>query len=67
MSIMRHINRGDIKEGGCPMCKPRHRRQGSYTLPKDLLSVQDDIEEGLADFMTEDHSHTPYEDWTFDV
>lgn len=60
MTVIRHINRGDIKDGGCAMCKPRHKREGSYTLPKDLLSVQDDIEEGL-----EDHAHE--EDWTFGV
>lgn len=24
----RHINRGDIKEGGCAMCKPRTKRGG---------------------------------------
>lgn len=23
---IRHVNRGDIKEGGCPLCKPRRKR-----------------------------------------
>lgn len=27
---VRHINRGDIKEGGCPLCKPRHKRYGGW-------------------------------------
>ena len=29
--IYRHINRGDIKEGGCPLCKPRVSRRGDWT------------------------------------
>ena len=66
---IRHINRGDIREGGCAMCKPRHKRFGSWTQPKDLLPMGVGAVEGLEDFMdeVEDHIHTPEEEWDFGV
>ena len=41
---IRHINRGDINEGGCPLCKPRHTRYDEEIPPAFL------IEEGLEDY-----------------
>lgn len=40
---IRHLNRGDVKDGGCPMCKPRHKRE------EDLVPVKGVVEEGLED------------------
>ena len=57
MTTIRHINRGDVKEGGCEMCKPRHKRED------DIIPVDFVVKEGLSDF--EDHLHTPVDDWTF--
>jgi hypothetical protein len=30
---IRHINRGDIKEGGCSLCKPRRSREDRVDVP----------------------------------
>lgn len=43
MVQIRHLNRGDIKEGGCSMCKARHQRSD------EIDPVKGDVEEGLAD------------------
>lgn len=42
--LIRHLNRGDVKEGGCPLCKPRHRRF-EHEAPPFFL-----VEEGLAEY-----------------
>lgn len=57
---IRHINRGDIREGGCAMCKPVHKREGSFTLPKDWQPVDVEVQEYLEEMHDDD-------DWTFDV
>ena len=41
---IRHINRGDVDEGGCPLCKPRHTRYDEEVPPTFL------IEEGFVDY-----------------
>ena len=40
---IRHVNRGDVKEGGCSMCKPRHKRED------DITPVKAEVEEGMDD------------------
>ena len=58
MTQVRHINRGDIREGGCPLCKPRHKRDDGTKPSLDLF------EEGLADYEDEleegDEEDYPY-------
>lgn len=41
---VRHNNRGDVKEGGCPFCKPRHKRE-EEEIPYSFL-----INEGLDEY-----------------
>ena len=50
---IRHINRGDVKEGGCPVCKPRHKRYGGGWYNTDF-SPDFLIEEGYDEYLDED-------------
>lgn len=45
---IRHINRGDIKEGGCPLCKPARKRYDNELTPLEEVREQlDDVREAL--------------------
>lgn len=46
---IRHANRGDIPEGGCPLCKPAHKRYGGWWNGGEIHPTFL-IEEGLEDY-----------------
>ncbi len=45
MTLQRHMNRGSIREGGCPMCKPVRKRE---YIDKSGLTIL--MAEGLDDY-----------------
>lgn len=61
MTLIRHRNRGDVDEGGCDLCKPRHKRED------DLIPVDFVADEGLNDYLDQIAPHQPEDDWTFGV
>ena len=55
MTNIRHINRGDVSEGGCDLCKPRQSRED---FDRGVI-VSDQVVEGLDDYLdrVEDDEH----------
>lgn len=47
---IRHLNRGDVREGGCSLCKPRYARSSFH--PDEYMAMAD-IVDGLDEFADE--------------